>query len=417
MKNCIIISTSFPPIGGIGVQRVTKFVKYLPQVGWNPIVLTPPTWSSKMIKDPSMLEEIPSDIQIIRPFFPNFPKFLPGEVKKMLRSMGLLNYLPDEYILWLPYLIKEIDRITKQMKIEAIYMTVPSFSLMAIVSTLKRKFGIPIIIDFRDPFTLNIYSDRNYHNDLYQRKCDLEKTCFSDADHIIQVSESIAKIYQERYPQFQDKFEFLYNGYDDADFPSTNTDVNDLDLDVLTIGYSGSVSSLVPLDPIADAILEIYKQHSIRIQLNLSTKYPYKTFSKKFKELIDHKLLLFHGFLPHKQSLENLMNSHVLLIMLLKNKELNGTFPGKAFECIRSNRPILLLNDKHSDLAQFISKTQTGITVDIDDKKEIMQALLDFQAAFKSKSFIHNPNWEEIQKYEAKNRTKQLAELFTSSSL
>ncbi|HMT12896.1 MAG TPA: glycosyl transferase, partial [Ignavibacteria bacterium] len=40
MKKVLIISYYFPPSGGPGVQRVLKFVKYLPEFGWQPIVLT-----------------------------------------------------------------------------------------------------------------------------------------------------------------------------------------------------------------------------------------------------------------------------------------------------------------------------------------------------------------------------------------
>ncbi|MBE0585718.1 MAG: glycosyl transferase family 1, partial [Desulfofustis sp.] len=40
MKKVLVIAYYFPPLGGSGVQRVLKFVKYLPQFGWQPTVLT-----------------------------------------------------------------------------------------------------------------------------------------------------------------------------------------------------------------------------------------------------------------------------------------------------------------------------------------------------------------------------------------
>ena len=40
MKKVLMISYYWPPSGGPGVQRILKFCKYLPDFGWEPIVLT-----------------------------------------------------------------------------------------------------------------------------------------------------------------------------------------------------------------------------------------------------------------------------------------------------------------------------------------------------------------------------------------
>ena len=46
MTKILILAYYFPPIGGGGVQRVVKFVKYLPQFGYKPIVVTGPIGGS-----------------------------------------------------------------------------------------------------------------------------------------------------------------------------------------------------------------------------------------------------------------------------------------------------------------------------------------------------------------------------------
>src|SRR5207253_2780511 len=40
LRRVLFITYQFPPVGGAGVQRATKFVKYLPGHGWLPSVLT-----------------------------------------------------------------------------------------------------------------------------------------------------------------------------------------------------------------------------------------------------------------------------------------------------------------------------------------------------------------------------------------
>nr|HDO80708.1 hypothetical protein [Candidatus Bathyarchaeota archaeon] len=69
MRKVLIVSYEFPPLGGIGVQRVLKFVKYLPQYGWQPVVLTPksPQYWVNLI-DESLLSEIPKEAKVYRTF-------------------------------------------------------------------------------------------------------------------------------------------------------------------------------------------------------------------------------------------------------------------------------------------------------------------------------------------------------------
>ncbi|NJN41376.1 MAG: glycosyltransferase family 4 protein [Flammeovirgaceae bacterium] len=64
-KKILIITYYWPPFGGSGVQRWLKFVKYLPEFGWRPIVFTPenPVFSTK---DESLLDDIPSEVDVIK---------------------------------------------------------------------------------------------------------------------------------------------------------------------------------------------------------------------------------------------------------------------------------------------------------------------------------------------------------------
>ncbi|MYI43936.1 MAG: glycosyltransferase family 4 protein, partial [Rhodothermaceae bacterium] len=67
MKRVLLISYYFPPSGGPGVQRILKFVRYLPQNGWLPTVLTVnPNYAAFPSIDDSLLEEIPSDVEVVR---------------------------------------------------------------------------------------------------------------------------------------------------------------------------------------------------------------------------------------------------------------------------------------------------------------------------------------------------------------
>ena len=67
MKRLLYIAYYFPPAGGPGVQRSLKFVRYLPDHGWLPTVVTVhPDHAAWPAVDPSMVREIPADVEVHR---------------------------------------------------------------------------------------------------------------------------------------------------------------------------------------------------------------------------------------------------------------------------------------------------------------------------------------------------------------
>jgi hypothetical protein len=65
MKTVLILTYYWPPAGGPGVQRVLKFVKYLPQFGWYPVVLTVANEEYPAI-DESLLSDIADDVSVYK---------------------------------------------------------------------------------------------------------------------------------------------------------------------------------------------------------------------------------------------------------------------------------------------------------------------------------------------------------------
>src|SRR5436309_676692 len=57
-QRVLFVAYQFPPVGGAGVQRITKFVKYLPYHGWRASVLTVAN-PSVPVMDDSLSADIP----------------------------------------------------------------------------------------------------------------------------------------------------------------------------------------------------------------------------------------------------------------------------------------------------------------------------------------------------------------------
>src|SRR5207248_5756014 len=99
-RRVLVLAYLFPPLGGAGVQRTLKFVRYLEPLGWDATVVS--TRSRHYpARDPSLLSEIPGSTRLIRtPAFPllNWIGFAPHRLK-MMRLFAYLTW-PDGGIGW-----------------------------------------------------------------------------------------------------------------------------------------------------------------------------------------------------------------------------------------------------------------------------------------------------------------------------
>jgi hypothetical protein len=158
-------------MGLSGVQRTLKFVKYLPEAGWKPIVLTTTQATPYYAYDESLLGELwplveEGKVEIWRTDAdPSIGKKarLDGETLKLpsqkwqrLRSKILQTIRqPDSRILWKEHAIKKADEIFAQHKIDAIFTTAPPYTDFLIARELKEKYNVPYLMDYRDAWVAN----------------------------------------------------------------------------------------------------------------------------------------------------------------------------------------------------------------------------------------------------------------------
>ncbi len=410
MNNCLIITTKFPPSGGIGVQRVTKFCKYLPEYGYDPIVVTIPVWSDRSKKDPSMLKELSPELEIHRPFYYDYRKIVPGDIAKLFKGIERKFLFPDSFRIWCPFALRTIKKIASEKKIDAVFVTCKSFSLMHLIKPLKELLGVPVILDLRDPFSFNYYNiDKP---EKYKKRIEvLEKEAFAHASAVTTVTPFITEKYRSLYPD--SKIYKITNGFDPADFPDPGTFRKSSELQHFSIGYNGTFSKMVPLEPVAKALCAIYDETGVMINLNIATPMDISAVRRSLKGLIDRGLLNHLGFLPHKKSILRLYDSSLLLMSLADDKKTEGVYSGKILEYLNIDRPVLLLNKKGGNLDDLIISARKGVTVGINDEKGIKDTILEFYEAWKNGTANAEPDMNEIQKYSFKYLTKNLTDIMT----
>jgi hypothetical protein len=132
MKTALIITYNFPPDGGPAVQRVTKFVKYMQNYGYNAIIIT--SKHKKEITDSSLINDIPEGIKIFRSV--DLGDYCPGELRnKLLKKL----FVPDKQKFWGITALNIIDKILEKEKIDIIFSTSPPHSVHLIAKKLKNN--------------------------------------------------------------------------------------------------------------------------------------------------------------------------------------------------------------------------------------------------------------------------------------
>ncbi|OGU47284.1 MAG: hypothetical protein A3H45_12535 [Ignavibacteria bacterium RIFCSPLOWO2_02_FULL_55_14] len=431
MKKVLVVSYYFPPSGGPGVQRVLKFVKYLPQFGWQPVVLTVQNGDFPA-RDESLLNEIPADIRVHRTkifepyrvyrFLTRKPpdsavdvENIPQVEKKrsiMERFAGLVRetfFIPDARIGWFPYAVPEAMQIVRNEGIDAVYTSSPPYTTALIGLELHRRTKLPWIAGFRDPWIGFLSSPERWALpravDMY-----LEKTVYQEADLVECAWAGILEDFRRKYPEGNAlKAVHLPNGFDSADYPAAAPRNNDR----FTVTYTGSMYGKRNPATFLRSVEELVAEGAVdanKIRLSFVGR-----FGAEVKEMINRSTIRPSverlDYVAHAESIRRLTESDLLLLIVDESKDSREIVPGKVFEYLGARKPILALTDVDGAVARLIAETSSGRAVNNQDVPSIKAAFVECYRNYLYHTSSIQPNEEEVRKYERREVTRRLAEL------
>ncbi len=392
MKKVLIITYYWPPSGGAGVQRWLKFAKYLPEFGWQPVILTvDPKYASFPQRDNSLADEIdPSCLVFTTKSFElyNFYKLISG--KKEVPYGGFANeskeglfqklskflrgnfMLPDPRKGWNKYALKKAAELIRQFNIETVVTTSPPHSTQLIGLKLKQEFNIKWIADLRDPWT-DIYYYNQFMHTALARKIDIryERNVVENADLLITVSEDVKRIFAEKSKlPIAAKTVVIPNGFDEDDFRIKEVPFEPKKI----ITYSGTISEAYDVDCLLEALSRLDESIKQQILIRFVGKVPPAVEQKFRKTELEIELV---GYVDHPKSIEYLFRSDLLLLVIPKVKNNKGILTGKFFEYLASQKPILAIGPTDGDLAKIIQETNCGNLFDYSDLEGMFQFIQD----------------------------------------
>ncbi len=426
MKKVLIISYYWPPSGGGGVMRWLKMSKFLPELGWQPVVYTPENPDPSVI-DESLLLEIHKDIvQIKTPIWEPYDfyrkitgkksgeKFKSGYIseasdgnwKSKLSVFIRGNFLiPDPRKFWIKPSIKYLSTYLKAYPVDLIISTGPPHSMHIIALGLKKKFDIPWIADFRDPWTdidfyhklkLTAWADKKHRN--------LEKKVLTTADHVVTVSQGCAADIEKIG---HCKVEVINNGFDPTDY---DFEVPKLD-ETFTISHFGAFNkdrNPASLWKVLGELASVNPDFKKLLRIKLIGQTDQSVISDIEKNKLNENLII-KDHLAHKEGLIELSKSQVLLLPLNDAPNVKGILPGKMYEYMALRRPILALGPNDADYAEILRETNAGISLGFNDIEGIKKTLLEYFHFFREKKLIVQSG--AYEKYSRKNLAKQFVDL------
>jgi glycosyltransferase involved in cell wall biosynthesis len=389
MQKVLIVTYYWPPGSGAGVQRWLKFSKYLPEYGWEPVILTvDPDFAAYPAIDNTLNNEVPSNLTVYKTRARDYFRFYKKDKSKIPSAGFAVNeergfvsrvtrfirgnfFIPDPRRGWSGFAFKKACGIIETHKINHLITTSPPHSTQLIGLKLKKRFpGIKWIADLRDPWT-DIYYYKEFYPTCLSRRIDsqYEKKVLCNADGIITVGKSLKELFSSKAPGTDTKIEVISNGYDEDDFRRLTASKPE----IFTISYIGTLSGSYPVNGFFN---------SLKVLTETGTGFRLKfvgVVSTEQKELISSAAgkanIEFIPYCDHSTAIRYMLETSALLLIIPDHHSSRSIITGKLFEYLASGKPIICLGPADGDAAEILEETGHGKTFNYNDSEEITEYL------------------------------------------
>ncbi|MEO0081402.1 MAG: glycosyltransferase [candidate division WOR-3 bacterium] len=344
-RRVLVVSYYTPPLGLSGVMRVTKLVKFLPDFGWRPLILTVKP-AAYYYYDPALLSDLRgSKVFRTESFDParllNRLRPVRSRLNPMLsRSLGrgprLLNYLlfPDSKAGWFPFASVAGRHIIDRERPAAIFATGPPFTALLVGVRLKAHGHLPLVADFRDPWPTGFVLPPQPQRTLLRR---VRGYIVRHADAILAVNYGTAR-------ELGPKAEVLDNGFDPDEF-----DVEPARLDGFSIVHVGNLwQNQQELLAVCQAIRDVPDA-----QLYLAGRVDRETRRRLGQE----KQVRLLGTVAHDQACRLMKGANVLLYIGKPGQPVGI----KLYEYLGARRPILVFGPDTTEAAAIVEQCEAGV--------------------------------------------------------
>ena len=383
-RRLLVLAAEFPPLGGGGVIRVTKLVKYLSRLGWDVDVACSDEPLANAV-DATLLAELPASVTIHRVRAPlqGVSRAATAGAKRRLPRQALwfralfgarqatraMLAIPDRWLPWALTIGRTQHR--RQDPPSIIVGSGPPHSVHVAGAMLARRWRVPYVADLRDEWTLRpLTRSRLPWRRMIERR--LERWCLGRAAAVVVVSDESRERYEARYPMLRGRMHVIPNGFDPEDFaaPSPVSSHGE----TLTVGYSGSFQVGTDVRPLFQGIGEALRAGVVGRAVRFEMVGPFLPEQVDLaRDSIPSQSLTVGSFVPHREALAQMADWDVLCVVATDGR---ASLAGKVYECLALRRPIVVVAPE-GPATRLVTELGAGTVGDPRDAGSIRTAIID----------------------------------------
>ncbi|RRR77579.1 MAG: glycosyltransferase [Candidatus Viridilinea halotolerans] len=421
VQKVLVVAYHYPPADHAGTRRVTSFARYLPDLGYRPVILTTNARGSQVTDNEHLIFRA-SELSglLARPYrawqLRNLPKQQQANAAAIAadsRVSRRLNdwLIPDIHITWLPLALRKGLQLLREQPIKLIFSSSPPATSHLVALRLKQLTGLPWVADFRDGWMFEPPNPAPLKH-LLRTKVEsaLEQRVVLGADRIVTVNQVIADDFARRYPEIAHKIVIITNGYDPSDFVALKRKVKATKLRFV---HTGALSLSRAATSIA-GLLTALKQ--LQVSMPALTNNLELLLVGQLTEIertiianahLGERIRLI-GSVSHQEALQWQADADALVLVTVPGT--TSVTTSKLFEYLASGRPILALTGR-SSAAEIIRELDAGIVVAPDDAAGIQQAIVQLHARWLADD-LPTKRDPRVERYSRPRLTAELAHCF-----
>lgn len=392
-RRVLVVAYYFPPMGLSGVQRVAKFVKYLPEWGWHPTVLTVEP-GGYFAYDEGLLEEVrAAGVEVLRTrsldptrlFGRGQTVGLPAEGhRRRLTALSQTVFVPDNKIGWFPFAVRAGRRELRRRTYHALFASAPPYSGLLVGARLSQTSGVPLMVDYRDDWVGN---PRHVYPTLVHRRLHeaLERWVHRHAASTSAINSVIAKqITRRTDPAGRGgAVAVIPQGFDPADLPSIGQEEGGSGRR-LRLTYTGVFYDVQTPDIFLHGLRRLLDRHPLaraHVEAHFVGLFP-EASERLVRVLGLSNHVRLHGYQPHDAATDAMASADVLWMTVGRRRGAEQVSTGKLFEYFGTGKPVLGLVPEGA-AREALMAYGAGYVADPDDEEAAASALARIWTAWR----------------------------------
>lgn len=424
VKPVLMIAYAYPPILTVGRNRTLRFERHLRSFGYEPIIHTVRNADrarAKRADGPT--HDAP---HVYRSWALNLgwlANIVSWVGDKVARLFGLdlqhdplrrLLFFPDVHVGWIPHCVIKSLAIIRRHRVSAIYVTCSPFSAALSGLVLKRLTGLPLVLDFRDPWSFNDHiPDVGYLRPLIRV---VERRLMAGCDALIANTATSARTYRELYPEHAHRIAQIYNGVTAPPW------VPSIPSPCFTLLYVGAFYNVEYLDLLFETVKTVFATREIRIEF---AGFDSPALTRAIERHEMRARVVLHGFIEGQEELQRIYRRAAALLYYNGFTEdgrlITSVVRAKLYDYLATGVPILAIAPPGEVSALLAKYSPASVNISGDLRRgelgaEFARALEHMFERWQRGELTTQPNTEFLRMFGGEELTRQLAAVFDDAT-